>query len=92
MGVCALPVVVSQLPPCLVLGFGRGADEGTGVPILSQDPGEMVFFLPQVVLRSGDGSGSVEQAHMVSMLSYVRYSWQPHRFHFSTGNSSVDNS
>ena len=63
MRVCALlPVVVSQLPPYLVLGFGRGADEGTGVPILSQDPGEMVFFRPQVVLRSGDGSGSVEQA------------------------------
>ena len=83
-------------------GFGRGADEGTGVPLLSQDPGEMVFFLLQVVLPSGDGFGSVEQAldyspldlgwmMGVSMLFYVIYSWQTHRFHFSTGNSSVDN-
>ena len=43
-------------------GFGRGANEGTWVPDLSQDPGEMVFFLPQVIVPSGDGSGSVEQA------------------------------
>ena len=43
-------------------GFGRGADEDTGVPVLPYDAGEMVFFLLQVVLPSGDGLGSVEQA------------------------------
>ena len=43
-------------------GVGRRADEGAGVPILPQDFGEMVFFLPQVVLLTGDGSGSVELA------------------------------
>ena len=37
-------------------------DEGTGVPVLPQDFGEMVFFLPKVVLPRGDGSGSVKQA------------------------------
>ena len=61
MGVCALlPVVVSQSPPFPSGVFGRRVDEGTGVPILPQDFGEMMFFLPQVVLPTGDGS--VEQA------------------------------
>ena len=48
--------------------FGRGADESTGVPVLPQDSGEVVLFLPQVVLPSGDGSGSVEQAFDQSPL------------------------
>ena len=48
--------------------FGRGAYESTGVPVLPQDSGEVVFFLPQVVLPSGDGSGSVEQAFDQSPL------------------------
>ena len=48
--------------------FGRGAYESTGVPVLPQDSGEVVFFLPQVVLPSGDGSGSVEKAFDQSPL------------------------
>ena len=48
--------------------FGGGAYESTGVPVLPQDSGEVVFFLPQVVLPSGDGSGSVEQAFDQSPL------------------------
>ena len=43
--------------------FGRGANEGTGVTVLLQEySGEVVLFLPQVVLPRGDGPGSVEQA------------------------------
>ena len=42
--------------------FGRGADEGTGVFVLPQDPGKVVFFPLQAVLPSGDSSGSVKQA------------------------------
>ena len=66
-----LPADLSDIvtdPFCLVClpnppgGFGRGADEGTGVSILPQDIGEVVFFLLQSVLLGGDGSGSVEQA------------------------------
>ena len=56
-----LPAAVSRLPSCHVWGLRRGVDEGTGF-ILPQVSGEMVFFLPQVVLPGGDGSGFVKQA------------------------------
>ena len=63
-----LPADPSDIPFCLVClpnppgGFGRGADKGTGVFVLPQNTGEVVFFLPQSVLLGGDGCGSVEQA------------------------------
>ena len=63
-----MPNFLQTYPFCLVClpnppgVFVRGVDEGTGVSILPQDTGEVVFFLLQSVLLGGDGSGSVEQA------------------------------
>ena len=45
MGICAPLAAVSRLPTRPVWGFGRDVDEGTGVSVLPQDFGEMVFFL-----------------------------------------------